>query len=199
VNRAQEAHRRRRTVPPSLFLAERRPPAALLDEEGRPLDLVAAAAEGRPAHLDGEPRLMRGFLRQWLPTLVEDEALPPPDRAWAIHRALVFELKELTTARYRLPEDNALLPAVRAVAREARRIAEQRRAPGYRHRELVSRTHTPVTKAVETALFAAALAGATGVVDGDALEATTLRGLFADAGISLLPPSLLRREAETPR
>ena len=193
MNRAQEAHRRRRTVPPSLFTGERRPPAPIVDDDGEPLDPAEAALEGRAAYLDGEPLLMRDFLREWLPTVVKDDSIPAHDRGWAIHRALVFELKELTSARYRPRDDNALLPAVRSAMREARRIAERGGSPGYRHRELVSRTYTPVTKAVETALFAAALAGAAGVANPGTIEAITL------GGISLLPPSLARRDAETPR
>jgi HD-GYP domain-containing protein (c-di-GMP phosphodiesterase class II) len=181
--------RARISVPGGLFAGSRRLPLTLFDADDievtpgisvRGRDDVFVATSDLPA--------LRHYLEQH--QLLQSEAIDPANRAWALHRLLTWEAADLFSA---LGGRLTLLPLAR-LARELAQFQTQHRQSFHFLPLIVSEEYTPVSHAVETALYSVALAAAAGVRGIEALAALALGGVFADAGKLLLPAELLSRE-----
>lgn len=182
------------SVPLAVFAPERPCPVPLYDGDGVPLDadVIAVPPSDALAHFapsSGEQ--LRDYLRLHLPAIASDGA-PDVVRAWALSRSLLFEVTELAAAEYHVPAGSALGQALDELAREGVRMAHGDAVPAYGHRDLVGGTYTLIMHQVATALYATAIAAASGVDDAVTLRSVAVCALFADAGKSLLPARLWR-------
>ena len=145
-------------------------PAAIFSAAGPPQFLLFNAG-GRTVipwerpHSDVEPTVylspadlgaLRSYLRRHLREIAASVSIDPRDRAWAIHRSLLYEASET----FRSISGHASVAQLTSVLREAARF--QHAQPGiFPYVNVIFGTaYSQLTHAVETALYATALATA---------------------------------------
>ncbi len=190
IGTLEELKRRSRlAVPARLFAGARRLPLRLYDADDVELTPGAAIRNLEQVYVGtGDLPALRHYLEQH--QLLQNEAIAREDRAWALHRLLTWEL---TDAFAVLEGRLSLLPLAR-IARELAQFQLRDRQSFHFLPHIVSQEYTPVSHAVETALYSVALAAAAGVRGIEALAGLALGGAFADAGKLLLPAELLHRD-----
>jgi len=176
-------------VPAGLFKGARRLPLTLYDRDDIEITPGLGMRDRDDVYVSaGDRSALRHFLEQH--QLLQNEVIERADRAWALHRLLTWETTDaFATLEGRL----SLLPLAR-VARELAQFQLRDRRSFHFLPHIVSEEYTPVSHAVETAVYSVALAAAAGVRGIEALAALALAGVFADAGKLLLPSELLQRE-----
>ena len=191
----RQTHPNRNTrvpVPGAIFVA--RPlPFLLFDDGGRTLTLDDDAVPESeptvylsPADLSG----LRSYLRQHLHAIATSHTIDLTDRAWAIHRALLYETSEAFSNIH----GRSSLAQLTAVAQEAALFQLTNRGVFPFLDLILSNAYTLVTHAVETALWATALAAVEGTGDADRLFSIALGGLLADVSKLELPAQMLMRD-----
>lgn len=182
---------RRIPAPAGIFSASRHPPFVLFDKDSRevPPGSSAGGPEATVYVSTGDAGALHGYLVLHLHAIVAAQSIAPADRVWALHRALLLETAQA------LRDPGARVP-IRNIQRIAREVAcfqaEHWNAVASLDASIGTR-YTLEGHAVETALFATALAAADGSCDADTLAAITVGGLFADSGKLELPAEMLRR------
>lgn len=183
---------RRIPAPAGIFSASRPPPFVLFDEDSHEV-APGGSGDGPKAMIyvsTSDEGALRGYLLRHLHTIVTAQSIDPADRAWALHRALLLEMSEA----FRDPVARVPAANLRRIAREAAAFLAEHRG-GVAFLDAATETHyTLESHAVETALFATALAAADGSCDASTLAAITIGGLFADSGKLELPAEMLRRD-----
>lgn len=174
-------------VPAALFVGGPEPPFVLFDRRSRVAEPLAA----RTVYVSpGDFGALRAYVLQRLPALPGSSPAETEARAWALHRALLYEAAAVLQA---LPEQPGLLRQLVAVARLAADWVPAQ--PGPYLAELAHTEQSALTHGVATALYALTLGAAEEVQDRDARTALVLAGIFADASKLSLPPAMLRRPA----
>lgn len=180
-------------VPGALFSASRTPPFVLLDDRGHEVALRERAGEVPDPEFFIAPGDLNGlqvYLSQHLHTIVISETIDVADRAWALHRMLMYETANVFHhALKRVP-----LQPLLALTRELARFQVEHRE-SYSFLDLTFRaSSSPVSHAVETALCATALAAADGALNTDRIAALALGGVFVGIGKLTLPAEMLLRD-----
>ena len=191
--RQTHPNRNTRVPVPGAILVGRPLPFLVFDDDGRALTLEDdAAPESEPTVYLSPTDLsgLRSYLRQHLHVIAASQTIDLTDRAWAIHRALLYE----TSEAFRNIQGRSSLAQLTAVAREAALFQFTNRGVFPFLDMILSNGYTLVTHAVETALLAAALAAAEGARDADRLFAIALGGLLADVSKLELPAQMLMRD-----
>ena len=186
----EDVRRRARiAVPAGLLKGSRRLPLTLYD--GDDIEVVPGLSlrDRDEVYVStADLSALRHYLEQH--QLLQNEAIDRSDRAWALDRVLTWEATDaFATLEGRL----SLLPLSR-LARELAQFQLRDRHSFHFLPHIVSQEYTPVSHAVETALYSVALAAASGVRGIEALAALALGGVFADSGKLLLPSELLHRD-----
>ena len=186
----EDVRRRPRiAVPAGLFKGGRRLPLTLYDTDDIEIAPGPPLRDRQEVFVStGEVSGLRHHLEQH--QLLQNEAIDRGDRAWALYRLLTWET---TDAFASLEGRLSLLPLAR-LARELAQFQLSDRHSFHFLPHIVSQEYTPVSHAVETALYSVALAAASGVRGIEALAALALGGVFADSGKLLLPSELLHRD-----
>ena len=183
--RAERNASRRVAVPAALFRDGRDPPFVLFNTlGGRALPTAA-----RTVYLSrGDIDALHDFLRAQLGKMAHDERVPAADLSWAIVRLLELEIIGLLTDHRDAEPSSDLEVLAEHVATFAGRGPEARMAllPPW------PSVHTPVAHAVDTALYATALAASHGAED-IAIADLVVGGLLADIGKVHLPRQMLER------
>ncbi len=180
-------------VPAAVFAIERPLPFVLFDVRGNALALSDGTPDGAGPVVYLSPHdlgALRGYLWRHLHMLCSSRLIEPAGRAWAIHRTLLNETQEL----FRDTGRRASLSRLTVIARETAlfQCAHAGTFPFWG--AIQGAPYTPVTHAVDTALYASALAAATDPGDADRAFAVAIGGLFADiAKLELSPEMLLRQ------
>lgn len=173
-------------IPAALFLAAGQPPFPVLDEQGS--DIAATLGGAQPAerlvYVAGEqlPDL-RAHLLRCVPRVAGNLQVEPHLRAWLLYNVLTFEVAALFENRDTPGNCRNLLEITRAVGREGAAWAASGQVPSYRHRHLVGETFSPVAHAVNTALYSATIAAASGEENHETLQGVALAAVFADIAI----------------
>ncbi len=191
--RQTHPNRNTRVPVPAAILVGRPLPFLLFDDGGRTLTLEDdAVPESEPTVYLSPTDLsgLRSYLRQHLHAIATSQTIDLPGRAWAIHRALLYETSEAFTNI----QGRSSLAQLTAVAREAALFQFTNRGAFPFLDLILSDAYTPVTHAVETALWATALAAAEGAPDADRLFSIALGGLLADVSKLELPAQMLMRD-----
>ncbi len=190
--RTQTNRNTRVPVPGAIFVV--RPlPFLLFDDGGRALTLEDdAVPESEPTVYLSPADLseLRSYLRQHLHAIATSHTIDLTDRAWAIHRALLYE----TSEAFSNIQGRSSLAQLTAVAQEAALFQFTNRGVFPFLDLILSNAYTLVTHAVETALWATALAAAEGAGDADRLLSIALGGLLADVSKLELPAQMLMRD-----
>lgn len=191
--RQTHPNRNSRVPMPGAIFAGRPLPFLLFDDGGKTLTLEDDAVPESeptvylsPADLSG----LRSYLRQHVHAIATSQTIDLTDRAWAIHRALLSE----TSEAFRNIQGRSSLAQLTAVAREAALFQFTNRGVFPFLDLILSNAYTPVTHAVETALWATALAAAEEAGDADRLFSIALGGLLADVSKLELPAQMLMRD-----
>lgn len=172
-------------VPAGIFVGLPQPPFVLLDAGGR-LTRAEASDTAYVAPVDGDA--LYAYLRRHLRRVVLDALRPASDRGWMMHRGLLLETATALAAardgRTSLQIHEAITTAAFAADDLDVVLSSIPAEPPY----------TGPTHAVETALYALALAAADGATEQVEREAIIAAGLFADAAKLELTPDLLTQE-----
>ncbi|MEI6665502.1 MAG: HD domain-containing phosphohydrolase [Chloroflexota bacterium] len=176
-------------IPAALFQLAGQPPFPVLDEQGG--DIAATLGGAQPAermvYVAGEqlPDL-RVHLLRCVPRVAGNLQVEAYLRAWMLYNVLTFEVAALFENR-ELPgnagNSRNLLEVTRAVGREGALWAASGQVPSYRHRHLVGETFSSVAHAVNTALYSATIAAASGEENYEALQGVALAAVFADIAL----------------
>ncbi|MPZ99560.1 MAG: HD domain-containing protein [Dehalococcoidia bacterium] len=186
--------RRRIPVPSAIFTAGGAPSFLVFDDQGAPVDAKRDFLRDGPATVHVVPsdlEALNAHLQTALHTVVAHEGIAAGDRAWALHRARLAATAGLLRGEERLS-------AAADVSRACRQVAlfTLERPDSFRFLDVIAGNQfTPVTRAVETAIFAVSLAAAEGLRDPDTLTAIALAGVFADTGKLTLSGELLAKAA----
>jgi HD-GYP domain-containing protein (c-di-GMP phosphodiesterase class II) len=138
-----------------------------------------------PKDLDG----LRILLQRSLPVIVRSDQISVYDKAWSIHRALLYE----TSLAFQHVNTRIPVAALFEVIREALDFQIEHAGQFPFLTTFYSAPYTPATHAVETSLTAAALAAASAGFDTESLLAVAIGGLFADVSKLALPTEMLTR------
>lgn len=178
-------------IPASILAFARKVPFVLFDEGGRALvDFDPVRHEDPTVYLSpGDLDALRNLLRDSLPVIVRAEQLSVHDKAWAIHRSLLYE------ASLAFQHVNGRVPIgeLSEVMREAVKFQVEHAGRFPFLNIFYDAQYTTVTHAVETSLTAVALASAGGGLGEDALLPVAIGGLFADVAKLTLPSEMLTR------
>lgn len=179
-------------APASIFPAAREAPFVLFDRHGRALMCNEPAPGDDDSAVYLSPRDLHGlhaYLLRHLHAITTSQTVPPADAAWAVHHALLYEASE-TFASFR---ERMSLARLTAVLREACAF-QLAHAGTFPFLDVIfSAAYSLATHAVDTALYASALAAADGVDDAETLFAIAAGGLFADVAKLELPVQVLMR------
>jgi len=172
-------------IPAALFQLAGQPPFPVLDEQGG--DIAATLGGAQPAermvYVAGEqlPDL-RVHLLRCVPRVAGNLQVEAYLRAWMLYNVLTFEIAALFKNR-ELPgnagNSRNLLEVTHAVGREGALWAASGQVPSYRHRHLVGETFSSVAHAVNTALYSATIAAASGEENYEALQGVAVAGVLA--------------------
>ena len=121
--------------------------------------------------------------------LTTDTSLPAVERGWILYRGLL----RYTAEAFAAARSSGHHGGIDAGARTLAMVAREDPAIVLEHGDAIGE-YSLITHAVETALFATALAVADGVDDEDRLTELAIAGLYADAGKLQLPESLLNHD-----
>ena len=168
-------------VPASIFVERANPSFVLFDSKGQ---LVAPAAVRTVYVSPGDLPDLDSYIRTHLPSLSADQYLAPADRLWVLQRVLQHEARDALRLRsgYRA---QGLIAASKQVAAYA--LASEGRLSYLGD----TGEDGPVALATNRALYAVALAVASGLREPAALSGMTVAAVFADSGNLMLPPELL--------
>ena len=194
LNRRRRARPQREPVPAALFSDARLPAFMLFDEMSRELSTgstnAAGGTNGTVYVSEDDGAAFARFLMKHLHSITSDEEITRQDVAWTIYRALTIE----TTAVVEGPAGKFSAGTLGWLAHEtANFVLEDPEAFAFLD-AIVGSAYATVSHAVDTALYAVAIAVGDHVQDEEALQAIVLAGLFADAGKLALPESLLNKE-----
>lgn len=173
-------------IPAALFQLAGQPPFPILDEQGG--DIAATLGGAQPAerlvYVAGEqiPDL-RVHLLRCIPRVAGNLQVEAHLRAWMLYNVLTFEVAALFDSREAPPSSRNLLEVTRAVGREGALWAASGQVPSYRHRYLVGETFSSVAHAVNTALYSATIAAASGEENYETLQGVALAAVFADIAL----------------
>lgn len=177
------------TVPGSVLQTLSPIPFPLLDGHGA--DVAAHLADpARAVALQAvmvtipEARVpdFRAHLHRRLLYTAGDQSVPDHARAWMLRCALQFEVETMFSRTQPARATRDLLDVTRCFAREGASWSPGS-TPLYRQPQLVGATYSPVTHAVNAALYATSLAAAAGEDRQEVLQGVTLAAVFADVGI----------------
>ncbi len=180
-------------VPAAVFTIDRPLPFVLFDERGAALTLregplVAAGPMAYPSPHD--LGALRRYLWRHLRIISTSRRIEPADCAWAIHRALLHATQDL----FRATEGRASLLRLTVIVREAALLQCAHAGTFPFWDAIQGAPYSQVTHAVDTALYASALATADDPRDVERAFAVAIGGLFADIAKLELPPEILTRE-----
>ena len=173
-------------VPALLFQFTGPPVFAVLDEQGNEL------GRAEPANVGAETMVyvpaqelpeLRTHLNRCLPRMAGNQLVAPPLRAWLLHSALTFEVEALMANLQAPNNGRGLADVTRALGREGASWASGGHAPSYRHRQLVEGPFSPASHAVNSALYATAIAAANGEDNYEVLQGVALAAVFADIAL----------------
>lgn len=167
-------------VPGALFSHTRIPPFPIQDEDDHRIDLRERVGEAPDALVYISPFVtgLRFYLEAHLAEIVADEGIEVTDRSWAIHRSLLHG----ATDAYRPGRAGVDLQPLATVTRHAARLVVRGGSAFPFAPHVGVSEYTPVGHAVDTALYAIALAATDGRSDADWLSALGIGALFADIG-----------------
>lgn len=194
LNRRRHGRSQREPVPAALFSESRRPTFALFDELSRELPagatIAAGDADGVVYVSEDDATGFTRFLMKHVHSITSDEEITRRDVAWAIYRALTVE----TTAVVEASAARFSAGTLSWLAHEAADFVLEDPESFAFLDAITGSAYSTVSHAVDTALYAVAIAVGDHVEDEDALQAIVLAGLFADAGKLALPESLLSKD-----
>ena len=180
-------------APAAIFSAARPPQFLLFDGHGRAvIPWERSPADVEPAvHLSpADLGALSSYLRQHLPAIAASASIDPSDRAWAVHRSLLYEASET----FHNISGRVSVTRLTSVLREAARFQHAHAGTFPYVAVIFGTAYSQLTHAVETALYATALAAAAEECDADGLFAIALGGLFADAAKLEFSTAMLMRE-----
>lgn len=178
-------------VPASILALANKLPFVVFDESGRALVDFNPARHREPEVYISPRDLdeLRMLLRDNLAVIVRAEQLSVHDKAWAIHRSLLYE----TSLAFQHVNTNVPIGDLFTVMREALNFQIEHAGQFPFLTIFYGAQYTAVTHAVETSLTAAALASASGGLGIDALLPVAIGGLFADISKLTMPTEMLTR------
>jgi hypothetical protein len=174
-------------TPAIIFQFAGTPPFSVLDEQGTDISQQLGGpqqlADGMVYVPTNRIPELRTHLLHCLPRIAGNAAIEPPIRAWLLHRILTFEVAALVNDLQAPGSGRSLLDVTRALGREGASWAATGKAPAYRHRRLVAGDISPVSHAVNSALYATSLAAANGEENHEVIQGVALAAIFADLAI----------------
>lgn len=179
-------------VPASILAFASKLPFVVFDESGRALvDFNPVRHEEPTVYISpADLEELRTLLRDNLPVIIRAEQLSVHDKAWAIHRSLLYETSlAFQHVNTRVPISD-LFDVMRVGV--SFQLEHAGRFPFLTI--FYGAPYTTVTHAVETSLTAAALASASGGLSAEALLPVAIGGLFADISKLTLPTEMLMRD-----
>jgi HD-GYP domain-containing protein (c-di-GMP phosphodiesterase class II) len=177
--------------------------AASILQFGNPLPFLVFDAGGR-ALIDFDPTSheaptvyvspkdldeLRTLLRRNLTAIVHATQIPTHDKAWGVHRALLYE----TSDAFQHVNTRVPVAALFDVIRDSLDFQVEHAGQFPFLTIFYSAPYSAATHAVETALTAAALSSASAELETDSQLPVAIGGLFADIAKLTLPSEMLTR------
>ncbi|HJM76244.1 MAG TPA: HD domain-containing phosphohydrolase [Dehalococcoidia bacterium] len=166
-------------------------PFIVFDSGGRALiDFATANHEDPTAYVSPKDLdELRTLLRRNLTVIVHAKQISIHDKAWAVHRALLYE----TSLAFQHVSTRVPVPVPVDVIRDALDFQVEHAGQFPFLTILYSSPYSAASHAVETALTVAALASARAELETESLLPVAVGGLFADSAKLTLPSEMLTR------